>query len=281
MLVLQDRGYTKLEESIVSNEEDYYVYKVLLKGEVIYVGKGKGRRSRHVLSGKSHNFKLNEYYFRHTLLDEPCPVVKKVKFFKEEDKALQYETYLIKDLLPDCNIMLKSTSSEKVKPTKKKSRTKVKRKPQSPSKQELPSPEEVVLQEKEFLLEVPEDYEGFKLYMEELYQEYLNLSVAKIPHTLKWFCYSKKEAARWSKFVTFLDRIFEEQDAIEKANPIPTGRKKGFPLLLNFSVKERNAFYRMKKKIGLDLKAHIEEDFKFVEQWLTEYRRRPSKKKKT
>ena len=82
----------------------YYVYKVFLKDEVIYVGKGQGDRSKHVLSGKSHNVKLNEYYFKHKLLGEMLPFVKKVKYFEEECEALQYETYLIRDLLPDCNI---------------------------------------------------------------------------------------------------------------------------------------------------------------------------------
>lgn len=39
---------------------DYYVYVCKVDGEVAYIGKGKGDRWKHCLSGKSHNRKLNE-----------------------------------------------------------------------------------------------------------------------------------------------------------------------------------------------------------------------------
>lgn len=89
----------------------YYVYKVFLKDEVIYVGKGQGSRCNHVLSGKSHNAKLNEYYYRHTLLGDECPVVKKVKYFEDESECLAYEEKLIVEILPECNIRLNSGNS--------------------------------------------------------------------------------------------------------------------------------------------------------------------------
>lgn len=88
----------------------YYVYKVFLKDEVIYVGKGQGGRCQHVLSGRSHNAKLNEYYYRHTLLGEECPVVKKVKYFEDESECLVHEENLILELLPECNIRLNTSS---------------------------------------------------------------------------------------------------------------------------------------------------------------------------
>ena len=55
--------------------DKYYVYKVTVEDEIIYVGKGKGDRYKHATSGKSHNFKLNKFYFEHLLLSRPCPSV--------------------------------------------------------------------------------------------------------------------------------------------------------------------------------------------------------------
>lgn len=93
----------------------FYVYKVFLKEEVVYIGKGQGSRCSHVLSGKSHNAKLNEYYYRHTLLGDECPVVKKVKYFENEDECLAHEEKLILELLPECNIRLCTGNSTCVK----------------------------------------------------------------------------------------------------------------------------------------------------------------------
>ena len=78
----------------------YYVYQVTLKGEVVYVGKGKGNRADHVLSGKSHNYNLNKLYFEHLLLGADLPVVEKVKYFSNEESALGFEAYMIRELLP-------------------------------------------------------------------------------------------------------------------------------------------------------------------------------------
>ncbi len=82
----------------------FYVYTVLLDGAVIYVGKGTGKRSDHVLSGKSSNRLLNEFFYRHKLLGESLPVVTIVSRHSKESLALKKEDMLIKEFNPICNV---------------------------------------------------------------------------------------------------------------------------------------------------------------------------------
>ena len=257
-------------------EDKYYVYKVYVRGEVIYVGKGLGSRSKHVLSGKSHNVKLNEYYFRHKLLGDECPVVKKVKFFEDEAEALSYETYLIKDLLPDCNVR---GTKEKV---KKKPRGKVGRPKKVKKKVPPKKPKTVKVQkpkpdvQEDIVITLPDNYEDFYEYISSLYETYIKQSVSENPHSLKWFCYSKREGKMWKDYVPYLDRIFEELDKEDKKNPTKTGRKAGFPSMFNFSDGERSAFYRLQRELGIRLDPNKEEDYEYAEKWINDYRNRKS-----
>lgn len=212
----------------------FYVYKVFLKDEVIYVGKGQGSRCQHVLSGKSHNAKLNEYYYRHTLLGDECPVVKKVKYFEDDELALKYESYLIRDLLPDCNIRGAKDKFQC------KSKPKARKKP-NVEKVKQPVQEETI---EDNLINLPDTYEEFYKHMEGLYESYLENSVAKEPQPLKWFCYGKMDGKMWQPYLEFLKRMFDELDLEHKQNPIKTGRKEGFPKLLNFTIQEKRVFVR-------------------------------------
>ena len=92
-------------------KDKYYIYKVYLGKDVVYVGKGKGKRYQHYLSGCSHNDKLNEIYFRHKLLGETKPVVKVTPMF-DEDMALSAEHMYIRLDNPVCNKDLKTTTPE-------------------------------------------------------------------------------------------------------------------------------------------------------------------------
>lgn len=44
-------------------ENNYIVYEVKYKDELVYIGSGKTGREQHVLSGKSNNVNLNRLYF--------------------------------------------------------------------------------------------------------------------------------------------------------------------------------------------------------------------------
>lgn len=243
---------------------------MFLDKEVIYVGKGQGSRSNHVLSGKSHNAKLNEYYYKHVLLGEDLPFVKKVRFFDEEDEALRYETYLIKDLLPDCNVRgtknKKETRRERGKKTQKRKDIVKKAKITKEVVQKVTKVQEDVT------IDLPDNYKDFYQHMESLYDEYINQSSSDNPHPLKWFCYSKKVGKMWQKYIPYLDKMFSELDKEDKLNPNKVGRKQGFPAIFNLTSGEKTAFYRMQKKVGGYLDPNNEEDYVKAEKWLEEYR---------
>lgn len=82
----------------------YYVYCVKLEDEIVYVGKGKGDRYKHCLSGVSHNKGLNEIYFKHQLGLCVKPTINIVEYFDNSDKAYYAEAILIEELQPECNI---------------------------------------------------------------------------------------------------------------------------------------------------------------------------------
>ena len=69
---------------------DHYVYVCKVDGEAAYIGKGKGDRWRHCLSGKSHNRKLNEA----VILGKDVSV-EIVKRGMSESEALSLEKSLI------------------------------------------------------------------------------------------------------------------------------------------------------------------------------------------
>lgn len=62
------------------NEEKHFVYVVTDTSnkwnDIVYIGSGQGTRYRHVLSGTSHNRKLNEMFFNkeelHVMMFEDC-----------------------------------------------------------------------------------------------------------------------------------------------------------------------------------------------------------------
>lgn len=70
--------------------QNYYVYLVFVDSELKYIGKGKGDRYLHGISGTSHVFGLNEAYFQGKLME-----VGIVKDKMSEKDALWLESSLI------------------------------------------------------------------------------------------------------------------------------------------------------------------------------------------
>ena len=87
-------------------KKDYYVYTVTLDDIIIYVGKGKGKRSDHSVNGRSSNKELNRVYFKYELLGHSKPLVSLEERLTESE-ALKREHTLIYIHKPRCNSLLK------------------------------------------------------------------------------------------------------------------------------------------------------------------------------
>ena len=87
-------------------KKDYYVYTVTLDDIIIYVGKGKGKRSDHSVNGRSSNKELNRVYFEYELLGHSKPLVS-LEVRLTESEALEREHTLIYTHKPRCNDLLK------------------------------------------------------------------------------------------------------------------------------------------------------------------------------
>lgn len=87
----------------MSVEKEYYNYISFYRGIPVYVGKGKGARLQHTLSGTSENEKINEFHFRWKFFNDIPLETRKVAYFSDEQKALANESKLIKRCSPYCN----------------------------------------------------------------------------------------------------------------------------------------------------------------------------------
>lgn len=187
------------------SEDKYYVYEVTFEGETIYVGKGQGSRVNHVLSGKSHNRRLNEYVFRHELLSESLPSVHIVQYFSEESLAFKFEEYLIRDKLPECNIRL--CAKPKIK-TKAKAKTKI-------SRSKAVKKVKVKEQSKDTLFSLPSNYDNFCRHIEDLYSESEERGCVT---NLRSFVYSKQFSPSWEGMLPWITRFLEELPDNRKGN---------------------------------------------------------------
>ena len=217
----------------------YYVYRVLLEGEVVYVGKGSGNRVNHVLSGCSHNSKINEAYFRNKLLGEPAMTVEIVEYFTTSKEALKAESVLVKTLNPDYNIF-RCTDAEALSLTK-----------------------DIT------------NYEDFVYYIKGCYQDYSEQSSSNKPHNLKWYVYSKLNSPVWSKYSSFLEKCYEELvDSTDDLRSSNKGRpRKSIPDMLKMTGIERSAFYYYQRKVCKKFSVYSEEDVTVAEQWLENKRK--------
>jgi hypothetical protein len=71
----------------MSKNANYYNYISFYRGIPVYIGKGKGERLSHTVSGRSENNSINEFYFRCKLLGDMPLDTYKIKNFNKEDLA--------------------------------------------------------------------------------------------------------------------------------------------------------------------------------------------------
>lgn len=84
-------------------QEQYYVYAVRLDNELVYLGKGKGTRCKHITSGTSHCYEANQAWFSHKLLGTSAPVVSIEAYFDSEEDCLEAEELMIQTCKPAWN----------------------------------------------------------------------------------------------------------------------------------------------------------------------------------
>ncbi len=241
-------------------EKEFYVYEVRLKGELVYVGKGTGRRFNHVLSGRSHNRHINETYFKSTLLGEPPLEVDIIKWFDCSDEALAYESDLINTHKPDFNI--RGNGSVKP-PSKKKAVISRVKNPNPPTGRNPLWPKDHY--------NVPDDYDCFKVYFNGCYEDYLSKSVAENPHPLKWYVYGKLISDGWIHYHDMLSDYYKEltEDYEDKRKNNKGRPRKSFRDLLDMTDRQRHAFYKwQRKEVGHKLSIENPEHIEMVKDWL-------------
>lgn len=80
----------------------FEIYEVLYNGIPVYIGSGEqGVRHLHVKSGKSHNPKLNELFFK----DPDNIVVQVLREGLTKEESLEYEKEYIQAINPEFNII--------------------------------------------------------------------------------------------------------------------------------------------------------------------------------
>lgn len=82
------------------NTDKYYIYCGKLDGEIIYIGKGIGKRYLHIKSGKSHNANLNRLFFCN---NNPVEVEILLGGISTEEQAIRLEKEFILEFNPVYN----------------------------------------------------------------------------------------------------------------------------------------------------------------------------------
>jgi len=211
-------------------ENKYYVYQVVHEGEVIYVGKGKGGRYKHATSGKSHNYKLNEFHFKHKLLGDVLPEVDIIKYFEEEKDALAYESKLILEHYPYCNIQKKENALDlfKVEPVKDGG---------TEGQDYVPVYEEGGT-EKEELVFLPTTVEDVDDLMKKRYEIYLENTELLRPNTYRTFLSSLlfNKSLKWRDISHLIEELVESIPDMRKDNG--GHNKREFAIKYGLSEKE-------------------------------------------
>ncbi|MEI7796043.1 MAG: hypothetical protein WCI06_05325 [Methylococcaceae bacterium] len=76
--------------TINTDDVDYVIYRVDYQGAICYYGEGKESRPKHVNSGISHNFKINEHFFLNGAMK-----VEIIRMGLSKQESLAIEKFLI------------------------------------------------------------------------------------------------------------------------------------------------------------------------------------------
>lgn len=87
----------------MSKEKEFYVYNVYYRGILVYVGKGRGKRWKHVAGGGSNNELINDFYFRNKYFNDLNLDVRISKRFSTDALAKKEEKKQIEKFKPLCN----------------------------------------------------------------------------------------------------------------------------------------------------------------------------------
>lgn len=93
--------------------KDYYVYNVFYRGILVYVGKGTGKRWKHVAYGRSNSELINDFYFRNKYLNDMNLDIRIHKYFSTDLQAKEEEKKQINKHKPFCNKVAGREHSEK------------------------------------------------------------------------------------------------------------------------------------------------------------------------
>lgn len=88
---------------MMEDEKDFYVYNVYYRGILVYVGKGTGKRWKHVVHGRSNSELINDFYFRNKYLDDMNLDIRMSGYFKTDAQAKKEEKKQIQNFKPFCN----------------------------------------------------------------------------------------------------------------------------------------------------------------------------------
>lgn len=89
---------------------DWYVYIAKYDDKVVYIGKGKNERYKHLNSGISSCYHANKVHFSGGVIDVSID-----SYFDSSEKALAHEKLLIDKMEPTWNVTFSNTESAKLK----------------------------------------------------------------------------------------------------------------------------------------------------------------------
>lgn len=206
---------------------EYYVYTVTHENDIVYVGKGTGKRLEHVLSGKSHNYGLNDLYFKNKYLNTSLPLVSIVKYFESSTEALAYEKYLIYEHMPIFNVYCK---------------------PQQVCKEDNGDnliEESLDFSRDTYVNPIPLDKDELLIYLQERYSEYLRQTLVQYPNSFKSFIKSKTKSSKWLVVKDIIHGIWESLPDMTRENG--GHNKSDFAIKYSLSEKERECINNRKK----------------------------------
>lgn len=87
----------------MKDDKEFYVYNVFYRGILVYIGKGRGKRWKHVVHGRSNSEIINDFYFRNKYLGDMNLDIRIFSYYRTDLQAKKEEKKQIKKFKPFCN----------------------------------------------------------------------------------------------------------------------------------------------------------------------------------